>query len=67
MEGPLAQRTGLATEHAMIADIAMYGYIRVVDEGGLDLTCHPAIVYWLANVEQTGGIRTDAAITVGWF
>jgi glutathione S-transferase len=55
MEGELADRTWLAADHATIADIAMYSYIRVADEGGLDITDYPSIERWLADVESLDG------------
>jgi len=57
MEGELAGRTWLAADHVTIADIAMYTYTRVADEGGLDLTPYPAILRWLADVERLKGFE----------
>jgi len=34
-----------------IADIALYAYTHVADEGGFDLTLFPAITAWLRRVE----------------
>lgn len=52
MQSELEQRTWLAADHATIADIAMYSYLRVADEGELDLADYPAINRWLADVEK---------------
>ena len=52
MQSELDQRTWLAGDHATIADIAMYSYLRVADEGELDLGDYPAIIRWLADVEK---------------
>lgn len=52
MQSELDQRTWLAAAHATIADIAMYSYLRVADEGELDLADYPAINRWLADVEN---------------
>jgi glutathione S-transferase len=52
MEAELASHTWLAADHVTIADIAMYSYMRVADEGGLDLAPYPAILRWLGDVEQ---------------
>ena len=52
MQSELEQRTWLAADHATIADVAMYSYLRVADEGELDLADYPAIIRWLADVEQ---------------
>ena len=51
MESELERRQWLAAGHATIADIAMYSYIAVSNEGELDLTDYPAIRRWLADVE----------------
>jgi len=52
MEQELATRTWLAADHVTIADVAMYSYMRVADEGGLDLSPYPAILRWLGDVEK---------------
>jgi glutathione S-transferase len=52
MQDELAARTWLAADHATIADIAMYSYLRVANEGGIDLTPWPAVLRWLADVES---------------
>ena len=57
MQEHLADRTWLATDRATIADLAMYTYIRVADEGNLDITPYPAIGRWLADVEQLPGFE----------
>jgi len=51
MQSELQGRQWLAADHATIADVAMYSYLRVADEGGLDLAEYPAIIRWLADVE----------------
>jgi glutathione S-transferase len=57
MQNELAERTWLAADHATIADIAMYSYVRVVDEGEIDLAPYPAILRWLDDVEQLEGFE----------
>ena len=52
MQAELGSRTWLAADHPTIADIAMYSYIAVANEGDLDLTPWPAIRRWLADVEE---------------
>jgi glutathione S-transferase len=52
MQSELSQRTWLAADHATIADIAMYSYIALANEGDLDLGAWPDIVRWLADVEE---------------
>ncbi len=57
MQAELAERTWLAADHATIADIAMYSYVRVVDEGDIDLSPYHAIVRWLEDVEKLEGFE----------
>jgi glutathione S-transferase len=33
-----------------VADIALYGYTNVAEEGGFELTRYPAVQAWLARV-----------------
>jgi glutathione S-transferase len=42
-------------EQYTIADIALYAYTHVADEGGFDLSRYPAIGVWLASVEAQPG------------
>lgn len=55
MRQELDTRTWLAADHATIADIAMYSYIRLVDEARIDLAPYPAILRWLGDVEKLDG------------
>ena len=57
MQAHLANRKWLATERATIADLAMYSYLRIANEGGLDIAPYPAIVRWLEDVEQLDGFE----------
>ncbi len=50
MERHLATRRFFVAERYSIADIALYAYTHVADEGGFDLTAFPAVRRWLANV-----------------
>jgi glutathione S-transferase len=38
-----------------VADIALYAYTHVADEGGFDLACYPAILAWLERVSSQPG------------
>jgi len=38
-----------------VADIALYAYTHVADEGGIDLDGHPAILAWLERVSSQPG------------
>jgi glutathione S-transferase len=50
MEGHLAGRDFFVADRYTIADIALYAYTHVADEGGFDLAGFPAIRAWLDRV-----------------
>ena len=61
LEGGLAGREYLVGERYSIADIALYAYTHVADEGGFDLERYPAIRRWLGRVAaQPGHVPIDA-------
>jgi glutathione S-transferase len=55
MERHLEGREFLVGEGLSLADIALYAYTHVADEGGFDLGAYPAIRSWLARVAATPG------------
>ena len=61
MERRLAGRDYLVGDRYSIADIALYAYTHVADEGGFDLAAYPAIHAWLDRVAtQPGHVTIDA-------
>jgi glutathione S-transferase len=61
MERELATREFLAGDRYTIADIALYAYTHVANEGGFDLSGHPAIGRWLERVAaQLGHVPITA-------
>jgi glutathione S-transferase len=52
MEGHLRSREWFVGERYSIADIALYAYTHVADEGGFDLAGYPANRAWLARVKS---------------
>jgi glutathione S-transferase len=50
MERRLADRPFLVADRYTIADVALYAYTHVADEGGFDLEPYPAVCAWLARV-----------------
>ncbi|WP_339460940.1 glutathione S-transferase family protein [Pseudomonas sp. EA_105y_Pfl2_R69] len=50
MEQQLQRTSYLVGEQFSIADIALYAYTHVADEGGFDLSGYPAIRSWLQRV-----------------
>ena len=55
MEGHLADREFLVGQRYTIADISLYAYTHVADEGGFDLSRYPAINAWLERVAGQPG------------
>ena len=51
MEGHLSRHVYFAGDDFSIADIALYAYTHVADEGGFDLSGYPAIRRWLERIE----------------
>src|SRR5436309_1896079 len=52
MEGHLASREFFVGDRYSIADIALYAYTHVADEGGFDLSRFPAVLGWLERVRR---------------
>jgi glutathione S-transferase len=55
MEQHLAKEPFFAGGQYSIADIALFAYTHVADEGGLDLAAYPAINAWIARVKVQPG------------
>lgn len=62
MEQHLAKRSFFVADRYGLADIALYVYTHVADEGGFDLAPYPAIRRWLERVRsQAGHVSLEAA------
>jgi len=55
MEQQLQRTPYLVGEEYSIADIALYAYTHVADEGGFDLTDYPAVQGWIQRVASHPG------------
>jgi glutathione S-transferase len=55
METHLADRAFLVGERFTIADIALYAYTHVADEGGVSLAPYPAVRAWIDRVAAQPG------------
>jgi glutathione S-transferase len=55
MNGHLGRHDFFVDERFSIADIALYAYTHVADEGGLDLKRFPAVRRWLERVRGQPG------------
>jgi glutathione S-transferase len=61
LERHLDGRTWLVGDGMTLADIALYAYTHVADEGGFELDRYPAITAWLERVaSEPGHIPIDA-------
>ncbi len=45
----------MCTNHATIADVALYTYIAHAPEGGIDLAPYPDVINWLKTIETMDG------------
>ena len=61
MDRHLEGRSWFVAESMTLADIALYAYTHVADEGGFDLAGYPAVCAWFDRVAaQPGHIPIDA-------
>ena len=61
MERHLADKQFLVGDSLTVADIALYAYTHVADEGGFDLEPYPGVRRWLARVAaEPGHVSIDA-------
>lgn len=55
MESHLKQQPYFVGNSLTTADIALYGYTHVAEEGGFDLTEYPAVREWLGRIGSRPG------------
>ncbi len=55
MDAHLAARDWLVGAAMSIADIALYAYTHVADDGGFELATHPNVLAWLARIAAQPG------------
>lgn len=55
LDGHLEGRKFMVGENYSITDIAVYGYVHVMEEAGLTFADYPAIASWMTNVAATPG------------
>ena len=55
MEKRLAEAPFFAGQAISVADIALYAYTHVAEEGGFDLGGYPSVIAWLRRVESDPG------------
>ena len=55
MEAHLAHRAFFVADRFTLADIALYAYTHVADEGGFDLARRPSVRAWIARISALPG------------
>ena len=55
MENQLQKTPFMVGNQCTIADISLYAYTHVANEGGFDLSRYPAILNWLKNIQSLNG------------
>ena len=61
MDEHLAARSFFVGERPGLADIALYAYTHVAEEGGFDLSAYPAVSRWLERVADQPGYTPMSA------
>ncbi|MFP8967554.1 glutathione S-transferase family protein [Pokkaliibacter sp. CJK22405] len=57
MEATLSKQDYLVGDSLTIADICLYGYTHVADEGGFDMSRYPGIRAWCERIASREGYR----------
>jgi glutathione S-transferase len=61
MDEHLAGRLFFVGDRLSLADVSLYAYTHVAEEGGFDLSAYPAVTAWLERVAaQPGYVEIDA-------
>ncbi len=55
MDNHLKDKSWLVGQNPTLADIACYSYLKVSDEGDLDITPYTNILNWFENIEKLDG------------
>ncbi|MEM6464563.1 MAG: glutathione S-transferase family protein [Pseudomonadota bacterium] len=58
----LSEQSFILKEGYSIADIALFGYVHVLEEAGLSLDAQPAIAQWIEAVQATDGFKPLSAL-----
>ena len=61
LDAHLAARDFFVGSSYSVADVGLYGYVHVADEGGLDLEPYAALRSWLGRVQVQPGYVNDLA------
>ncbi len=58
----LSNRTYMLSSGYSVADIAVFGYVHVLEEAGLSLADYPSIALWIDAVRETAGFQPLAEL-----
>jgi len=59
LEGRLSEDDFLVGDSYTLADLALFGYVHVADEGGIEMARFPAIQRWLDRVREQPRFMND--------
>jgi glutathione S-transferase len=59
LEAHLAEHDFLVGDRYTLADLALFGYVHVAHEGGLEIDRFPAVQRWLERITEQPGFMTD--------
>jgi glutathione S-transferase len=59
LEAHLTAYDFLVGDRYMLADLALFGYVHVAHEGGLDMDRFPAVQRWLERITEQPGFMDD--------
>lgn len=65
LEQRLSEHDWLALDRFSVADLALYPYTSVADEGGFSLDALPAVQTWIARVEAVPGLPLFSSFLAG--
>ena len=63
MEKQLTHTEFLIGDVCTVADISLFAYTHVADEGGFDLASYPAILTWLGRIKAMPGYQAMLKMT----
>ena len=64
LDDHLASRDYITDYGYCVADIAVYGYTHLAEEGGFDLESYPGVARWMKRVRETPGYASIESLLV---
>jgi glutathione S-transferase len=59
LESHLSEHDFLVGDRYTLADLALFGYVHVSEEGGIDMDRFPAVQRWLDRIREQPGFMND--------